>query len=212
MDPADKPSYRALLTDIGGVLLQNHWQQVAGDLARTVPIPREEIAATLLQLCPSFDLGDDSFERFYQKVTASIGTPVPLDTFRATALDSGLQVIPANVELLRRLRASSGVRVVAVSNMAQVVRDAIETKFRLSQVFDDEALSSRYHALKPGSAIYRAAVGLAGCPADECVFVDDSEVNVRGAVELGIRGVQVSGEPQEFRKVLEGLFHRPAVS
>jgi len=212
MGLTDERSYRALLTDIGGVLLQNHWQQVAGDLARTVPIPREELARILLRLCPPFDLGDDSFEAFYQKVTASLGTPVPLDTFRAAALDSGLQLISANVELLQRLRASSGVRIVAVSNMAQVVRDAIEAKFRLSQVFDAEALSSRYHALKPGSTIYHAAVGLAGCAADECVFVDDSEVNVRGAAELGIRGVQVSGEPQEFRRVLEGLFHRPTVS
>jgi FMN phosphatase YigB (HAD superfamily) len=44
--------------------------------------------------------------------------------------------------------------------------------------------------LKPDRKIYEAAIAAAGHPADELLFIDDREENIRGAEELGIRAHQ----------------------
>ena len=55
--------------------------------------------------------------------------------------------------------------------------------------FDDYVLSYELKLLKPDPAIYAEAARRAGCAPCECVFIDDMEVNVKGAVEAGLAGI-----------------------
>jgi FMN phosphatase YigB (HAD superfamily) len=55
--------------------------------------------------------------------------------------------------------------------------------------FDDYVLSYELKLLKPDPAIYLAAAAKAGCRPEECVFIDDMEDNIRGAVAAGLAGI-----------------------
>lgn len=54
---------------------------------------------------------------------------------------------------------------------------------------DDVVLSGDVSIAKPDAAIYRLAAQRLGLSPGQCVFVDDLEVNVRGAVAVGMVGV-----------------------
>ena len=46
---------------------------------------------------------------------------------------------------------------------------------------------------KPDRAIFEIAVGRAGLPAADLVFVDDNEANVAAAIEFGLDGIPFTG-------------------
>ncbi|MGG7102969.1 HAD-IA family hydrolase [Rhodococcus sp. 24CO] len=90
--------------------------------------------------------------------------------------------------VVRRAR-SAGIATGIVSNDpggadAQWLRDLGD-----GVLVDDVVLSGDVGMVKPDADIYLlAATRLGLCPGD-CVFVDDLEVNVRGAVDVGMVGV-----------------------
>ncbi|AKK05124.1 hypothetical protein CMUST_03900 [Corynebacterium mustelae] len=72
-------------------------------------------------------------------------------------------------------------------------------------IVDAVVLSGEVGAEKPETAAFQAAADAIGLPMNDCVMVDDSIVNVRGAVESGLVGVYY----QQFdRAIVEitGLF------
>jgi putative hydrolase of the HAD superfamily len=54
---------------------------------------------------------------------------------------------------------------------------------------------------KPSPAIYRHAQGLAGCPAEHCLFIDDLPANVAAAVACGWQGI-VYRQGDDLRELL----------
>ena len=47
--------------------------------------------------------------------------------------------------------------------------------------------------MKPAEEIYRDSLRKIGLPPGECVFIDDLEENVAGALRLGIRAIHYTG-------------------
>ena len=54
------------------------------------------------------------------------------------------------------------------------------SKTGLYDYFDDLFLSYRLGMKKPDQQIYRKTISLIGCKAEECVFIDDLQVNIAG--------------------------------
>jgi glucose-1-phosphatase len=55
--------------------------------------------------------------------------------------------------------------------------------------FDDLVLSCRINVRKPNAGFFRHCHELAGCPAAECLFIDDMPANVAGAQAFGLRAL-----------------------
>lgn len=83
----------------------------------------------------------------------------------------------------------NGVRRIIVSNHVWHL-DRIVAELGLAQSFEAIVNSARVGYRKPHPAIYRAALGQSGVPADQTVMVGDSLIHdVRGAERQGIHGV-----------------------
>jgi epoxide hydrolase-like predicted phosphatase len=91
---------------------------------------------------------------------------------------------PAMVAAVGRLR-DAGVRTGLVSNSwgMEYPREGWE------RLFDAVVISGEVGMRKPEPAIYRHAAALLQVPVEQCVFVDDIRVNVRGAEAVGMTGV-----------------------
>lgn len=200
---------QALLSDIGGVLIEDHWGLVAAGISTAFPVDSIEARRTLYRLCRPFDLGEESLQDLHGRFVAAIGEFVPWDFFRELTMDSALVLRPQVAGLYANLRRTLGVRIVAVSNMSETIWTALAAKFDLDEVFDAVILSSRCHSAKPDSAIFELAVQASGADADQCLFVDDSNPNVVGARALGIDGILVSGDPSQLRDLL--FLHFPGL-
>ncbi|ACU75722.1 HAD-superfamily hydrolase, subfamily IA, variant 3 [Catenulispora acidiphila DSM 44928] len=58
--------------------------------------------------------------------------------------------------------------------------------FDLLGNFDEVVLSQNHGLRKPDPAVFQLVLDKLGLPAEECVFVDDSEENLQAAVDLGM--------------------------
>ncbi|WP_033293832.1 HAD-IA family hydrolase [Amycolatopsis jejuensis] len=92
---------------------------------------------------------------------------------------------PLLYEYLVEARAR-GTRTALVSNAPGA---APGVKTELSQYFDALVFSGEVGVAKPNRGIYLVAAERLGLAAPSCVFVDDAERNVRGAVAAGMVGV-----------------------
>ncbi len=57
---------------------------------------------------------------------------------------------------------------------------------------------------KPSPEIFRKVIEITGGAPEEVIFVDDSEENVRSAVNVGMKGVLFSS-PEKLREEFKGM-------
>ncbi len=66
--------------------------------------------------------------------------------------------------------------------------------------FDGVVVSSDLHIIKPESGIYEYILDKYGLKADECLFIDDREENVRGAETVGMNAVLFENNYGEIKE------------
>jgi len=81
-----------------------------------------------------------------------------------------------------------------------------ETKIRFPFLnhFHDIVVSGDEKLIKPDPAIYHLLLGRNGLSASECLFIDDSVANVKGAEAVGMKAHHFTS-PENLRKALVGL-------
>lgn len=77
----------------------------------------------------------------------------------------------------------------------------------ITHYFHSLFCSYEMHAHKPNADIYLQALAADGMKAEESIFVDDSEKNIRAAEALGIHGLHVATN-EDWRAPLEQLLSR----
>ncbi|MGA7689017.1 MAG: HAD family hydrolase [Jiangellales bacterium] len=129
------------------------------------PVRHREVYDELMTHVPAVD--DDLAHALYE---CMLETWIPYD-------DS----IPVLTELRRR-----GVRTVLVSNVGIDVRPVLDAA-GLTGLMDAVVLSYEAGSVKPGAAIFEAALSAAGVAAENALMVGDSPHDDAGAALVGIR-------------------------
>lgn len=192
--------FDAVLCDLDGVIrhwlpqedLERRYGLPAGAIARAAFAPacldpalsgaitdaqwRESVVEALSEVCGSIDLA--------RVVTAAWGSP------QSAILDDEIVAILAQVR--RRLP------VVVVTNATTRLEEDLRGSQLLTAV-DAVVSSARVGAAKPDPKIYRTAVEIAGVAVDRCLFIDDSDANVRAAKALGMLGLRFQDVGQLHR-------------
>lgn len=71
--------------------------------------------------------------------------------------------------------------------------------------FDGEFISADHHLIKPEPRIYQCFLEEFDLEGTECVFIDDTPLNVEGAMQCGIKGIVYHGDPGLLRRQLQEL-------
>lgn len=196
---------RAAVSDLGRVVLWFDNAVFLRKLAERAGRPFEEVKAVVhgdLALIRAFDGGAVTPAGFHERVTAAVGATMSYADFYAIYNDIFTPNPPA-IDVLRRVKAA-GHRTLLLSNTDPERFGFVRRRFPEVLFFDGYALSYELRLLKPDQAIYLAAARLAGCAPAECVFIDDMEENVAGAVAAGFAGVLYRPETDlaaELRKL-----------
>jgi len=98
---------------------------------------------------------------------------------------------PAMVAWQSRLK-QHGLRTAILSNMGDSVLESIKREFQWIDNFDVLVWSYQLHLAKPDPEIYLYTLQQLGTRPDEALFLDDKQVNVDAARELGIQAIQFS--------------------
>lgn len=107
------------------------------------------------------------------------------------------------VAVLEALKAA-GVPLYGITNFPAEKFELTRRRFRFFELFDGIVVSAEVRLMKPDPAIFRHFLESHGRTAGECVFIDDSPINVAAARRLGFHGVDFCGAA-DLRHRLETL-------
>jgi len=106
-----------------------------------------------------------------------------------------LVAIPGTVELLYRLKAQ-GHKLYCLSNMHIASIEHLERTYAFWDVFEGAVISCRLHVIKPEPAIYAYLLETYGLDGADTVFIDDTEINLGAAAQLGIQTIKFESSTQ----------------
>jgi epoxide hydrolase-like predicted phosphatase len=195
---------QAVIFDYGGVLMRT-----------ADPAPRQELeqrfglppggASRLVFGSPRWDeaqLGRIDSVEFW----ADVGQRLDLDAGRLEefrrAFWAGDRLDGDMVALIRHLR-EAGYRTALLSNNPADLRQRVQ-ELGIADAFDVVVISGDEGLMKPDPAIFERTLVRVGVRAERAVFVDDSQVHVAAARQVGLQATRFRGLAP-LRKWLQGL-------
>jgi putative hydrolase of the HAD superfamily len=112
----------------------------------------------------------------------------------------------ANLDMVRWLGQlrQGGIKTGLLSNIHFAMIAYLRENFDWLELFDFKTFSAEVRLIKPDPAIYEHTLRGLGVRAWEALFVDDREINVQAARELGIHTVRFRSVAQ-LRRELEAI-------
>jgi putative hydrolase of the HAD superfamily len=141
---------------------------------------------------PAFDSGQVTGEEYWRGVVEGCGLePGHVDIARLIALDvqSWTQLNEAMIRFVVEVRPRVR-RLAMISNMTPNTLVSMREHFEWLALFDECVFSCEIGVNKPERDIYELCLRRLGLRAEECLFVDDSIENVRGAEAVGMGALQ----------------------
>lgn len=192
---------KAILFDLGRVLIPFDFQRGYQALASLCPLPASEIPACIRAtgLVPRFEAGLIEAPDFIAQLGAALGADLDYEQFNTSwnAIFLDETYIPA--AMIEGLRQRY--RTVLLSNTNSLHFEQLRQNLPHMRHFDRFVLSYEVKAMKPSPRIYAAAVEAAGCLPGECFFTDDIEENVAAARDFGIDAVRFESLEQIQREL-----------
>ncbi|MBC7536764.1 MAG: HAD family phosphatase [Ferruginibacter sp.] len=178
-----------LFLDIGGVLLSNGWGHVFRHQAAkkfNLDIPEMEDRHGLMFV--TFEEGKITMEEYLNRVVFYKQRDFTQSVFREfmfslTTPDGEM------IALLKKLKKQYGLKIVAVSNEARELNEFRINRFKLNEWIDFFVSSCYVQIRKPDAAIFTLALDLAHVAADEVLYIDDVQMFVDVATDLGIKSI-----------------------
>ena len=111
--------------------------------------------------------------------------------------------IPGMRDLLGRLRAE-GFKLYGLTNWCSKVHDVMKI-WDILTILDGRIISSEEKLVKPDAAIYLRLCEKYGLKPEECLFTDDRQINIDGAIAVGMQGILFQSADQYERELREKL-------
>jgi len=192
--------------DFGGVIgTQQPGEDVAA-MAAAAGVTTAEFGRAYSPPRFAYDIGELSAEGFWQDIAGRLGrsfTRPQIAELVRLDVASWSHLREDTVRLVRDLR-SAGRRLAVLSNMPREQVEAV-TGMPVARHFEHLLFSCDFKAGKPDPDCFRQALDRLGAPAREVIFIDDREVNVRAAIEMGMRAIQFTS-PHQARAALAEIF------
>lgn len=193
-------SYRAILFDLGKVLVHFDFQLGYRALESRCPYPAAEIRRRMAAtgLVERFETGLIEPRDFVDRISEALELRLDYEEFcRIWSCIFRHILVPE--DMLEGLAARY--RLVLVSNTNAIHIQSIHENYSLLRHFHGLILSHEVKAMKPHPEIFQAAVAMAGCRAEECFYTDDIADYVAAARHLGIDAVQFESCEQLQREM-----------
>ena len=107
-------------------------------------------------------------------------------------------------ELILRLK-SKGISVFVISNISKQFAEHSK-ELPILSLADGALYSAEVGVTKPSAEIFRLACEKFGFAKKECIFVDDSQRNVNGAISFGMQAIRFDGDTKALAQMLDNIF------
>lgn len=175
-----------LLLDIGGVVLNNAWDRFARRRAaasfRLDPVELEQRHHLLFESYENGRLSLDQYLGLLVFYRARKFTPQDLKDF----IFKQSSQMPGMTELLNREKLRLNFKIIAFNNEGLEINENRIQRFGLNRWIDFFVSSSFVHLRKPSPEFFQLVLRVAQVPKKELLYLDNTELFVDVARELGI--------------------------
>jgi len=197
---------KAVIFDFGGVLID--WNPYY--LLRKVMVNDTEIEGFLQEIgfkawnyeCDKGLLISESVEELCRKFPHRADL---LRTYNERWLETLGRVFEKNVETLKTLK-EQGVPVYGLSNWSADKFAIVEKHYEFFGWFIDKAISGREKTAKPDPKLAQILLERNHLNPVECIYIDDSEDNIRMGRQVGLQCVQYRSEAQLHDELIKRGF------
>jgi putative hydrolase of the HAD superfamily len=190
--------YRAVIFDYGGVLSLPQDPAAEAEMASLCNLPLDIFGIEYNRERAALDLGKRTPIEYWKRILA-VGGVTAESAERIASLDlrSWSRINRRMVLWALELRGA-GVKTAVLSNMPQSMLDWMKEDrgFDWISGFSPRVFSCDVGLAKPQPEIFELCLEGLGIPREECLFIDDSAVNVEAAAGLGIRSLRFGDETQ----------------
>jgi glucose-1-phosphatase len=190
------PKLRAIIFDIGRVLVRVDVSRAMSGLAQGVSLSPQEIWSALEKdpRWPDWQEGRMSPHDWHLHVIRRLGSSLTFEQFVETwnrALDPHPMQSTMFLEKL-----SKRYRLALLSNTDPIHVAHLESTYDFFPFFPARIYSCSVHASKPNPLIYLEALKACKARAEEALFIDDIPAYVEAAQRLGMAGIAFQSEKQ----------------
>jgi putative hydrolase of the HAD superfamily len=178
-----------LFLDVGGVLLTDGWDHHARKRAATnFKFDFAEMEDRHHLAFETYEEGKLTLDEYLSRVVFFQKRAFSRDQFRRFMFAQS-KPFPKMIELVRRLKARYGLKIVVVSNEARDLNSHRIHRFKLSGFVDSFVSSCFVHVRKPDADIFHLALDIVQTPAQKVLYIEDTRMFVQIAEGLGIRSI-----------------------
>lgn len=184
-----KNKITTLFLDIGGVLLSDGWGPAFRKLAaEKFQLDLGEFEKRHSIMFIPYEAGNITLEKYLTHVVFYKKRDFLFNEFRDFMVSLTIPY-PHMIEFIKKLKTENNLKIVAVSNEARELNTFRIQTFKLNSFIDFFVSSCYVHIRKPDPAIFRLALDGAGVPLNEIVFIDDVQLFVDVATDMGIKSI-----------------------
>jgi glucose-1-phosphatase len=187
---------RAVIWDIGGVLVRTEDWEPRRRLAESLGLTRDDLEHLVFggEMGQKAQMGAIRAQELLEYVCREVHYPIEEtarfeeEFFAGDRLDKGL------VSHIRSLKVRY--RTGIISNAWDDVRIMLETRWKMADAFDQIVLSAEEKLWKPDPRIFHLALEKLQVSPQEAVFIDDFAHNIAGAQAVGMHAIQFHSSEQ----------------
>ncbi len=189
-------SITAIFFDVGGVLGTNGWDRHDRlGVATDFDLDYDEMEERHDLVSAAFETGHLDIDGYLDAVVFHEDRPFTRDAFWE-AMKQRSEPRPGALQIAADLKAAGQYFMATLNNESHELNDWRIDHFGLREMFDVFLTSSYLGVKKPDEAIFGLALHITARTADECLFIDDRELNVRAARRHGMRTIQFQSDDQ----------------
>lgn len=195
---------RAVIFDLGGVLLRQMEERPRTELAARYGLSRTQLEALVFESeqARRAAVGELDVTAVWEPACAALGlTAATLPEFQQQFW-AGDRIDMELVAFIRTLRGPY--HTALLSNAWSNLRAILTGEWRIADAFDELIISAEVRLAKPDPRIYRLALERLAVTPAETIFVDDMAENVAAARSVGLHALQFQG-PAQTRAAVQQL-------
>jgi len=188
-----------VILDLGGVLVKiepdNFYKKIFQLTGININILKDiKNDITLGLITP-----EEAFEKVIKNYKLKISLKEIIDSFVYDYIGNKIDGVD---EFLSRLK-DLDIKISLLSNTNKLHFDYIKKLFNDFKIFDKIYLSYELNLAKPDKRIYEYVLNDLKIPASEIIFIDDTDENIKTALDLGFKAIKVKKNIVNFNKILE---------
>ena len=150
--------------------------------------------------------GKLSEEEYLEELLQGTNWNISIEQLKTAIRQNLNQPVPGTMEIVKQLKAKEKYQLILLSDHVREWMEYIEEKNKDLKIFDKKIFSYDIGAVKSDKQTFKTVLEKVAIVADETLFIDDYEKNVKNAEAVGIHGI-VFENAEQLSKTLSSEYN-----